>query len=190
MLEVAAYIRDLNSAQPPAGDPAGQAYAHINLIKGVLKNTFPNMNGQVTASVDDLNNTLLKLRAPDTGKAIAFLNAGSAATTLAVTDFGLGLLGMANAAALSTSLNLDSYLQKTGGVMTGALSVPSITIGNTVTIRADAGNAVFEFGNGGSMIYDSRAKNLNVYANSKLVGVFAANGDFSANGNVSAGVTY
>jgi hypothetical protein len=54
-IETAAYISDLNAANPPDADPVGQADDHIRLIKGVLKATFPNLTGAVTATQGTLN---------------------------------------------------------------------------------------------------------------------------------------
>lgn len=194
MLETAAYISDLNSAQPPAGDPAKQGYAHLNLIKGVLKNTFPNANGQVTATVAHLNNPLLSTERPAVPQngaaqtfAIPYYTSNTTAGTANVTSYGLTLLGLANAAALSQTLNLDAYFLKAGGTMTGPLSVPSITIANVVTITAEAGNPVFSFP-GGKMTFDATAKTYTFASGSKKV-VFNANADISAAGNVTAGAS-
>ena len=54
-LETATYISDLDSANPAATDQIRQADDHLRLIKQVLKNTFPNLNGAMTASDEDLN---------------------------------------------------------------------------------------------------------------------------------------
>jgi hypothetical protein len=57
-LESATYISDLNVANPPKGDPVGQADDHLRLIKSVLKTTFPNLTGPVTARQDQLSNAM------------------------------------------------------------------------------------------------------------------------------------
>ncbi len=56
-LETSTYVDGLNTANPAATDGLAQADDHIRLIKTVLKNTFPNLDGAVTASVANLNNT-------------------------------------------------------------------------------------------------------------------------------------
>jgi len=56
-LETSTYVDGLNIANPAATDGLAQADDHIRLIKTVLKNTFPNLDGAVTASVANLNNT-------------------------------------------------------------------------------------------------------------------------------------
>ena len=56
-LETSTYVNGLNTSNPAATDGLAQADDHIRLIKTVLKNTFPNLNGAVTASPADLNNT-------------------------------------------------------------------------------------------------------------------------------------
>lgn len=57
-LEAATYISDLNVANPPAGDPVSQAADHLRLIKSVIKTTFPNVTGAVTARQDQINNAM------------------------------------------------------------------------------------------------------------------------------------
>ena len=54
-LESATYISDLDSANPAATDLLSQGDDHIRLLKAVLKATFPNINGAVTLSDEDLN---------------------------------------------------------------------------------------------------------------------------------------
>lgn len=58
-LESASYISDLVSANPPGSDTLAQADDHIRLIKGVLKTTFPNVDGPVTSSPLKLNTYLV-----------------------------------------------------------------------------------------------------------------------------------
>lgn len=54
-LETGLYISDLNTSNPAATDGLGQADDHFRLIKSTVKNTFPNIDGPVTASEDALN---------------------------------------------------------------------------------------------------------------------------------------
>ena len=49
-LESAVYLDTLNVSNPSGSDPVGQSDDHIRLLKGVLKNTFPNINGVVSAT--------------------------------------------------------------------------------------------------------------------------------------------
>lgn len=49
------HIDDLNPQNPPATDPLGQVYNHLNLIKTAVKQTFPNVTDAVTASHTVLN---------------------------------------------------------------------------------------------------------------------------------------
>lgn len=56
-LETSTYVDGLNTSNPAATDGLAQADDHIRLIKTVLKNTFPNITGAVTATQSDLNNT-------------------------------------------------------------------------------------------------------------------------------------
>lgn len=54
-IETASYVSDLNVANPPGSDPVGQVDDHIRLIKSVLKATFPNITGPITANQLQLN---------------------------------------------------------------------------------------------------------------------------------------
>lgn len=54
-LETATYINQLVVSNPGATDTVAQADDHLRLIKTVLKNTFPNITGPITAGQDALN---------------------------------------------------------------------------------------------------------------------------------------
>src|SRR3546814_10800011 len=54
-VETAEHINDLNVSYPPDTDPQGEAAAHLRMIKATLKATFPNVDGPVSASADDLS---------------------------------------------------------------------------------------------------------------------------------------
>jgi microcystin-dependent protein len=54
-VEVANYISDLNVANPLSTDSVAQADDHIRLIKQVIKTTFPNVTGPVTATHTQLS---------------------------------------------------------------------------------------------------------------------------------------
>lgn len=54
-LESAQFISQLNTANPTSTDAVSQADDHLRLIKAVLQNTFPNLNGPVTATPALLN---------------------------------------------------------------------------------------------------------------------------------------
>jgi hypothetical protein len=54
-LESASYISQLEPTNPASTDLVGQADDHIRLLKSVLKNQFPNLNGPVTASDETLS---------------------------------------------------------------------------------------------------------------------------------------
>lgn len=58
-IETASYINDLNVSNPPGSDPVSQADDHIRLVKNVLKATFPNITGPVTATQGQLNGSIV-----------------------------------------------------------------------------------------------------------------------------------
>lgn len=57
-LESASYITGLVNSNPLSTDTVSQADDHIRLIKSVLKATFPNLNGPVTASPSQINSPI------------------------------------------------------------------------------------------------------------------------------------
>lgn len=54
-LESATYIDELVASNPTSGDSAAQGDDHIRMLKAVLKATFPNLDGAMTATQDQLN---------------------------------------------------------------------------------------------------------------------------------------
>lgn len=54
-LETSTYIHDLVETNPLGTDPVAFTDEHLRLIKSVLKNTFPNLTGAVTADQSKLN---------------------------------------------------------------------------------------------------------------------------------------
>lgn len=57
-LETASFIKDLIPSNPAASDGMNNADDHMRLIKAVVKNSFPNITGAVTATQDQLNSTV------------------------------------------------------------------------------------------------------------------------------------
>lgn len=54
-LETALYPDQLNAANPPQSDFVREGAGHLRLIKTVIKTTFPNVSGAITASHTQLN---------------------------------------------------------------------------------------------------------------------------------------
>lgn len=52
-IESATYLSQLDPANPAGSDPLADADNHLRLIKSVLKNTFPNLDGPVSAKTTD-----------------------------------------------------------------------------------------------------------------------------------------
>lgn len=55
-LESASYISQLDVSNPASTDQLAQADDHLRLIKSVLKTTFPNINGVVSSTDEQLSN--------------------------------------------------------------------------------------------------------------------------------------
>jgi hypothetical protein len=60
-LETASFINQLEASNPASTDQLAQADEHLRLIKQVLKATFPNITGPVTADQDVLNTPMFEL---------------------------------------------------------------------------------------------------------------------------------
>lgn len=54
-VETASFISDLNPSWPDGSETFTQGDDHLRLIKNVLRNTFPNVNGAVIATATELN---------------------------------------------------------------------------------------------------------------------------------------
>lgn len=191
-VENATFISELQVSNPTAGDPVGEGYEHINVTKGVLVNTFPNLSGQVTATPGHLNNPLLATDRPPAAAAgqvqvqtVPYYSSASGASTFPITDFGKSLMAMANSAALSSSLKLEGFVLKAGDTMTGTLKAPRIEVGSTIKVYENAsGEATIELG---ASRFVFRASNLEIFIGDKLVVRVAADGTFRAAENVQGG---
>lgn len=54
-VETATYISQLNTSYPATGDNKTEGDNHLRLIKSTIKNSFPNITGEVSATQDELN---------------------------------------------------------------------------------------------------------------------------------------
>jgi microcystin-dependent protein len=91
-LETGSYISDLDANNPSPTDVASQGDDHIRLIKSVLKNTFPNLNGAVSATDEDMSSVASgaievssvnfgKAATPDSGSGFSSTAVGKVAAT-------------------------------------------------------------------------------------------------------------
>ena len=148
-LETGTFIDDLVGSNPAATDGLAQADDHLRLIKTVLKTTFPNVNGAVTATPAQLNLTsaitssaveLNKLDGCTATTAELNLVAGLSASTAELnhmqgaTAFAGTLLDDADAAAARTTLGLATVASS------GAYGDLSGTPGAVTTIAQSVWN--------------------------------------------------
>lgn len=175
-LEIATFPKDLNPSNPTFADPASEGYQHLNLVKGVIKATFPNLNSAVTAKPADLNNPVLATTRPAPvtqlggvqTQTIPYYDSPTTASTLPVTDFGKMLLNLSDASALGQKLNLTNYVLKAGDTMTGPLSVTGLTVsGNGVLIPAGPAPTI-SFGPRCQMVWSDSQARLEIYIDGSL----------------------
>lgn len=155
-LESATYIDQLNVSNPAATDGLSQADDHLRMIKSVLKNTFPNITGPVTASQSDLNGGLTPVGiitlwygapgdVPDgwalcTGQTVARSDGSGDITTPDLRDkFALGAggsLGASGGAASATvnSSSAGSHSHGGSSSTSGSHSHGGNTAGHVLTI--------------------------------------------------------
>jgi hypothetical protein len=80
-LESGTYISDLNASNPlGTGDPKAQGDDHLRLIKATLKNSFPTINGAVTATLAQINALDGGTLAAANGSNLTALNASALAS--------------------------------------------------------------------------------------------------------------
>lgn len=94
-LETGTYISDLVASNPPGTDPKAQGAAHLRLLKSTIKATFPNINGPVTVTEEQINDICsgnLQNATADGTNRVGFRdipqNSKSAAYTLVAADAG------------------------------------------------------------------------------------------------------
>ena len=85
-VESATYVNQLNETLPTNTDPISEGDNHLRLIKQVLKNTFPNIGGQVTLSDSDLNNAAIRAAALTSGALVKADASGKLTSSYAEAD--------------------------------------------------------------------------------------------------------
>ena len=85
-VESATYVNQLNETLPTNTDPISEGDNHLRLIKQVLKNTFPNIGGQVTINESDLNNAAIRSAALTSGALVKADASGKLTSSYAEAD--------------------------------------------------------------------------------------------------------
>jgi hypothetical protein len=95
-LETVTYISDLVATNPASGDSLNQTDDHLRIIKSAIKNTFPNINGPVSATDEDLNRVLTNAGIQAvSGTAVDFTSIPSWARRITVLFSGVSTSGTA-----------------------------------------------------------------------------------------------
>jgi len=140
------YIDSLDENNPAAGDNVSEGDDHIRGIKNTIKKTFPNINGAVNASDEELNyvdGVTSNIQTQLDGKQATLSSGDITATELAVTGDGTsgqylasdgdGTMTWTDIPAGYSDSDVDSHLSGGTGITysSGAISVTDDSIGAT-----------------------------------------------------------
>ena len=163
-LETATYIDDLIITNPAATDGLAQADDHLRLIKRTLKNTLPNVTGEVTASHTELNKltgtdvttaSLDKLQ--DITATAAEVNILDGAT-LSTTE-----LNYVDGVTSNIQGQLDDKAPLSSPTLTGTTTVSTVSLGAFTVSQGTDGRLDFKVGSTTVMSLD-QSGNLRVLA--------------------------
>lgn len=142
-LESATYIHELVDSNPVGPtDQKKQGDDHIRLIKGTLLNTFPNFEGEVTASNTELN-----------------FVAGVTAPIEPMRGMGYSQQALPYSVAAGdngTSVDLTNAGTLTLGNLTDNFACKFTAVGGTVTVTSTSGNLEWPAGNGDALYTGNR----------------------------------
>jgi hypothetical protein len=157
-IETATYLDDLNSSLPAGTDDRSEGDNHIRLIKAVLKSTFPNITGAVTATHTDINAVTTKADTNGetwtgthdfTGATVTVPTAttGDNTTKVASTAFvaaavaaaasgSAPTLSVSTSTSITAAVNTHYVLTSTGAAV---ISMPSASAGDEVWVTVANG---------------------------------------------------
>lgn len=148
-LETGTYISDLVATNPTASDPVAQGDDHLRLLKSTIKATFPNVNGAVSATDEQLSfvtgvtsaiQTQLDRATLTSGTAVASTS-GTTVDFTSIPSWAKRITVMLNGVSLSGTDFLLLQIGDSGGVETAGYATSSASIQNaaatTVTERTD-----------------------------------------------------
>lgn len=151
-LESATYIFELNPNNPVgATDPKAQGDDHLRMIKGTLLNTFPNIEGVVSASDAELNYLDGATGVTGTGHTVraiapALTGTATAETLNASTDLQIGSLSVRHCGARSQSGAGSLAASDKGGIVNvttaGTQSLGDLEEGFTAVILNSSAGAI------------------------------------------------
>jgi microcystin-dependent protein len=123
-LETGSDIGSLNASNPVAGDGLGQADDHIRLIKTVLTTTFPNFDGVLEASQDEIDTAVTATNTDgvgllDTDGAFFAGDTDTGISHSAANKVGLKAGGTTRVEATSTGAEVTGTLSASGAISGG-----------------------------------------------------------------------
>lgn len=128
-VESTSFINGLDPSLPTATDVQTEGDDHIRLVKGVLKNTLPNLSGPVTANSAALSNPILTTYG--TANTLPFYNGASTATTIPFSTFMQNAVSSSNSVTFLTNIGAEArYVPQVGATtITG-----NTVVANSATI--------------------------------------------------------
>lgn len=131
-LESAPFISDLVATNPPSTDQKSEGAAHLRVIKGAIKATFPSVTGAVTPTHTELNYAVGVTSAIQTQLNAEATTRGNADTAEALTR------GNADTAETLARINADALLApRASPTFTGTVVLPATGSGATEAVRKD-----------------------------------------------------
>ena len=166
IIGASSYINSLNESNPAATDALGQADDHLRAIKKAVKNTFPNVTGEVTADHSELS---ILDGATVTTAELNVLD--GIPSTLTATE-----LGYVDGVTSSIQTQIDTKAPSADATLTGTTDVARLDIGDFTIEQSGTGDTkklVIKVGSTVllSLSHDSASSNP---------------GDLKINGDVSA----
>jgi len=145
-LETGTYINSLNTSNPTATDALAQADDHLRLIKATIKNTFPNITGEITSthgelSIIDGSTSATSVTLVDGDRVV--VNDGGTMVQVALSDFLTYInAGMTLRADVVTASSLADAIVGTANIVDASVTEAKIADGAISGDKIAAGVAL------------------------------------------------
>jgi hypothetical protein len=171
-LEAATYITQLQEAWPLGGDLRREGDDHFRLLKRVLKNTFPDMDGPILATPQMLNEL------PELGFAAFLVELlKHVVPTGAIIKWGGSIASIPEGYALCNGQTVTGY-----GVVPDLRNRFVVGAGDTYAVAATGGGTSYNTGESGAHTHDVTTGETTLTVNQIPILNFRTKGSFSSGG--------